>query len=153
MPPLVLFLDFDGVLNGDAFLRHQRNHPSREGPRFFDPDNLDALDRLCEQLAIEHIVVTSTWRIGRSLAELRRMLADEGFARAHRVVDVTPDFGGGLRARPAEITAWAVQHRPLRMLVLDDAPLALRQGFVRIDPNTGLTRVLVDAIVATHRNE
>ncbi len=149
MPPLVLFLDFDGVLNGEAFLRRQRNHPLPGGLRNFDPDNLAALDHLCRQLAIERIVVSSTWRIDRSVAELRSMLAREGFPHAERIVDVTPDFGGGLRARPAEIHAWAANHRPLRMLVLDDAPLELREDFVRVDPNTGLTLALVEGILAT----
>ena len=150
MPPWVLFLDFDGVLNGEAFLRHQRNHlPPGAHPRLFDPDNLHALDQLCLRLGIERIVVTSTWRLGRSLDQLRTMLAREGFPRADRLIAATPDFGGGLHARPAEIASWAALHAPLRALVLDDAALALRRDFVRVDASCGLTLALVDAIVAS----
>lgn len=149
MPPWVLFLDFDGVLNGTTFLRHQRNHlPPDDCPRLFDPVNLAALDQLCVRLGIEQIVVTSTWRIGRPLTELRAMLAYEGFPRAERLIAVTPDLGDGIAARPAEIASWAASHGPLRALVLDDAPLALRRDFVRVDASCGLTFALVDAIVA-----
>jgi hypothetical protein len=35
------------------------------------------------------------------------------------------------------------------MLVLDDAPLALREGCFRVDAGTGLTLALVEAIVAS----
>lgn len=149
MPPWVLFLDFDGVLNGELFLRHQRNHlPPGATARLFDPDNLAALDHLCVRLDIADIVVTSTWRLGRSREQLRAMLASEGFPRAERIIDATPDFGGGLHARPAEIASWVALHQPLRALVLDDAPLALRRDFVRVDARTGLTLALVESIVA-----
>jgi hypothetical protein len=152
-PPIVLFLDFDGVLNGDRFLRHQRNHPSGRGHRLFDSDNLAALDRLCVHAPVTSIVVTSTWRIERSMAALRELLAGEGFAQVERIVDVTPDLGAGLRSRAAEIHAWIATHGPIRPLILDDFELGLGigEGFFRVDGNTGLTLARVDEILASLR--
>jgi len=155
-PPLVLFLDFDGVLNGDGFLRRQRNHPPSGPHRIFDPLNLAALDQLCVRLAVAAIVVTSTWRIGRPLALLQSMLADEGFEHSDLVVDATRDFGAGLRSRAAEIRAWIAEFTPergpLRALILDDCELGLEPHeqvrFFRVDASVGLSASHVEAIVA-----
>jgi hypothetical protein len=151
MPPVVVFLDFDGVLNGEGFVRQQRNH-DQGGHRLFDPLNLAALDRLCEQLPVAAIVVTSTWRIGRSVVELRRMLASEGFERADLILDVTPDLGAGLRSRANEIASWIAEHRhPIRPVILDDCELGIRSNFFRTDPWTGLTSAKVDEVLAAFR--
>lgn len=155
-PPIVLFLDFDGVLNGDRFLRQQRNHPPHGGHRLFDPDNLAALDRLCVQAPVASIVVTSTWRIGRTLAGLRELLAGEGFEQAERIVDVTPDLGAALRSRAIEIRTWIAGHDPIRPLILDDFDLGGElggelEGFFRIDASEGLTLARVDAVLASLR--
>lgn len=158
-PPIVLFLDFDGVLNGDRFLRHQRNHPPGRGHRLFDPDNLAALERLCVHAPVASIVVTSTWRVERSVVALRELLAGEGFGQVERIVDVTPDLGAGLRSRAAEIHAWIATHGegagsgPIRPLILDDFDLGSRigEGFFRVDGNEGLTLARVDEILASLR--
>jgi hypothetical protein len=149
--PIVLFLDFDGVLNGDRFLRQQRNHPPPGGHRLFDPDNLAALDRLCVRAPVASIVVTSTWRIDRSLTALRELLAGEGFEQSGRIVDVTPDLGAGLRSRAAEIRTWIAAHAPIRALILDDFDLGFEigEGFFRIDGNEGLTLARVDEVLAS----
>lgn len=147
MPEVVLFLDFDGVLNGDRFLRHQRNHPGTGDARLFDPINLAALDQLCVRVPVQRIVVTSTWRLGRSLAVLRAMLASEGFEHADRIVDVTPNLGAGIRSRATEIATWIALHGPVRALVIDDCELGLSEGFFRTDGYDGLTLAIVADIV------
>ena len=43
-----MFLDFDGVLNNEPFLRHQRNHPRPEGQLLFDPENISDAARNLE---------------------------------------------------------------------------------------------------------
>jgi hypothetical protein len=151
MLPVVLFLDFDGVLSGEGFVRSERNlHDSR---RIFDPANLAALDQLCERLPVTAIVVTSTWRIGRSLAGLRELLAGEGFERAELIRGVTPDLGAGVRSRADEINHWiAEQPAPIRPVILDDCELGIREGFFRTDPWVGLTLAIVDQVIAAVRS-
>ena len=75
-----MFLDFDGVLNNEPFLRHQRNHPPPDGPRLFAHKNMQALNKLCNELPVSSIVVSSSWRTNRDLDELRLLLAREGFS-------------------------------------------------------------------------
>ncbi len=59
---ITLFLDFDGVLNNDNFLRHQKNHVRPEAHKLFDPANIASLNKLCCELQIAKIVISSTWR-------------------------------------------------------------------------------------------
>lgn len=96
-----LMLDFDGVLNNEVFLRQQRN---RGGSRLFDPDNIANLDQLCALLPVEKIVVSSSWREGRTIEQLRGLLREEGFRRTDLLRDTTgPMAGSGARGRAAEI--------------------------------------------------
>lgn len=80
----VLFLDFDGVLNSDALFRANGNR--------YLADMLDvaAVARVNAILARTgaRVVVSSTWRLDRSLEQLRAVLARHGFAG--EIVGVTP---------------------------------------------------------------
>jgi hypothetical protein len=152
MLPVVLFLDFDGVLSGEGFVRSERNSRDRGDLRLFDPANLAALDQLCVRLPVTAIIVTSTWRIGRSLAGLRELLAGEGFERAELIRGVTPDLGAGIRSRADEINHWIAEQRsPIRPVILDDCELGIREGFFRTDPWVGLTLAIVDQVIAKVR--
>lgn len=136
-----LYLDFDGVLNNSPFLRHQRNTLPRREHRLFDQGNLAALELLCAELPVSSIVVTSTWREGRSVAELRALLAGEGFCYAGLVVDVT----GSGACRADEILEHAGLAESSRYLVLDDLnllPLS-RPVFFQVSGAIGLDELLV----------
>lgn len=143
MPPFVLFLDFDGVLNNEGFLRRQRNHQHHDS-RLFDPANLAALEQLCTRLSVSAIVVTSTWRIGRSLAVLRELLAGEGFEQTELMIGATPDLG----SRAAEIARWIAEHpAEIRPVILDDCELGIRENFFRTDAGVGLTMDVVNRVI------
>jgi hypothetical protein len=148
-PPITLFLDFDGVLNNDRFLRHQKNHVPPRERRLFDPANLEALDALCVRLPVERIVVTSTWRKGRTLEELQRLLGAEGLQASQLIQDVTVSLGPQPEARAAEIAEWVSRNTPQRILVLDDWELriAAEEGFYRVDARSGLTLEVVKDLV------
>ena len=145
-----LFLDFDGVLNNDRFLRYQKNHVQSAEHRLFDPTNIAALVRLVDALAIETVVVTSTWRKERSLDELGAILAREGFHRPAVGLSATVVLGKSFEARGDEIAAWLDDHAPGAYLVLDDFDLGNRFGnaFHKIEAATGLTNAKVDELIA-----
>lgn len=146
MPPVVLFLDFDGVLNGEAFLRRQRNHGQS---RLFSPINMSALEQLCVRVPVTSIVVTSTWRIGRSLEVLRELLTGEGFDHGELVISATPDLGD----RTLEIEKWIADHgQAIHPLILDDCQLRFSDGFFRTDAWEGLTLDMVDRIVSSFQS-
>jgi len=103
----VIFLDIDGVLA-----------PIRRWDRYED------LDQACVQVLNEivagcsaDVVVSSTWRYGKSVAELQAMLDAKGFAG--RVLDKTPTGPPGAD-RGEEIAAWLAAHDVVGYVIIDD---------------------------------
>ena len=126
-PPRIIFLDIDGVLA-----------PIRRWDRYGD------LDRACIQVLNDivassgaDIVVSSTWRHGKTVAELQAVLDAEGLAG--RVVDKTPsDIRGAYRGD--EIAAWLAEHPVAGFVIIDDhADMGeLRSHLVLTEPGYGL---------------
>jgi hypothetical protein len=103
----VIFLDIDGVVA-----------PIRRWDRYGD------LDPACMQVLNEivaaggaDVVVSSTWRHGKTVAELQRILEAGGFVG--RVLDKTPsDIRGATRGE--EIAAWLADHLVGGYVIIDD---------------------------------
>ena len=123
----MVFLDFDGVLA-----------PIRRWDRYED------LDRACIQILNEivtrggaDVVVSSTWRYGRTVEELQAMLDAEGFIG--RVIDMTPSHVPG-GSRGDEIAAWLADNAVNAFVIIDDhADMgALRTRLVQTHPARGL---------------
>ncbi len=149
MTPQTLFLDFDGVLNNDVFIRQQRNHPPKDGTKVFDPTNRTQLNRLCEQLPVDRIVISSSWKVHHSLPKLRGILTGSGFEHAAIVVDVTVDIGAGPESREAEILCWIEQSRLVNFVIIDDFQLSqdFEGRYFRTASWAGLTAEIVDSIL------
>ncbi len=143
--PWTLYLDFDGVLNNDRFLRRQINLLAQSEHSLFDPNNINALNELCATLPVSAIVVTSSWREDRTVHQLSNLLSNAGFSASHLVRDVTP-IGP---SRVEEIAS----HRSLndinKFIVLDDMSLSpmTRPHFFHVSPATGLTKSLCSEIL------
>jgi len=123
----VIFLDIDGVLA-----------PIRRWDRYgdLDPACIRALNEIvaCGQA---DVVVSSTWRHGKTVAELQAMLDAEGFAGC--VLDKTPaDMNGASRGE--EIAAWLAEHAVGGYVIIDDhADMGeLRSHLVLTQPAHGL---------------
>jgi hypothetical protein len=91
----IIFLDFDGVLNHQDWYR-RRMDEIRDNEIFnhypfyeFDPDSVNQLNRIIE-LTGAKVVVSSTWRLGRTVSELQEILDKVGFIG--EIVDITPSF-------------------------------------------------------------
>lgn len=140
----VLFLDVDGVLNCRAtFL-------DRGGTYALEPTMLDRVDRIVEQTRAR-IVISSTWRLGRGLAGMRRVLAAGGMRRTSAIVGVTPSLEAP-QTRGDEIAAWLSQANPLGPIaILDDEDGGL-EAFATEPVQTtfvdGLTEVLMVRVIA-----
>jgi hypothetical protein len=103
----VIFLDIDGVLA-----------PIRRWDRYgdLDPACIGALNEIVAAGDAD-VVVSSTWRHGRTVAELQAMLDAEGFAG--RVLGRTPtDMDGASRGE--EIAAWLAEHPVGGYVIIDD---------------------------------
>jgi hypothetical protein len=123
----VVFLDIDGVLA-----------PIRRWDRYGDlePACIEVLNAIVSS-ALADVVVSSTWRHGRTVAELQAMLEAEGFIG--RVVDKTPTVAPGAD-RGDEIAAWLAEHTVGGYVIIDDHidMGELRTALVLTHPGHGL---------------
>jgi len=123
----VVFLDIDGVLA-----------PIRRWDRYGD------LDRTCIQVLNDivaaseaDVVVSSTWRHGKTVAQLQETLEAGGFVG--RVIGKTPsDIRGAYRGD--EIAAWLTEHAVDGFVIIDDHVDMgeLRTHLVLTEPAHGL---------------
>ena len=125
--PRVIFLDIDGVL---APIRHWDRYGD------LDPACIRVLNEIVAHARAD-IVVSSTWRYGRSVDELQALLAAQGFTG--RVIDTTP-IGVPGAARGDEIAAWLAAHVVDGYVIIDDHldMGALRSHLVLTNPARGL---------------
>lgn len=134
---MVLFIDMDGVL-----------HPAI----CYEPTQLLCRRPMLEEVLRKHpdvdVVISSTWRNERTLADLRALFSPD---IASRIVGITPrwqDFQNeasfGTYVRQAEIEHWMrLASRAWEGWLAVDDQVHLFQPFcknlVRTDPDTGLT--------------
>lgn len=127
---LILFLDIDGVLHPDP--------PVSEFP-------LLCRAPLFQQWLMEHpnvsVVISSTWRITRSLDQLKALFPEW----RGRVAGVTPNIPCESYQRQIECEAWMREHANpwIRWLALDDRPWNFRpfeKRLILVDRTVGLTR-------------
>jgi hypothetical protein len=102
----VIFLDIDGVLA-----------PIRRWDRYGDiePACMDVLNEIVAVSGAE-VVVSSTHRHGKTVAELHEILRAEGFRGS--VVDKTPTVEAAERGD--EIAAWLAEHPVAGCVIIDD---------------------------------
>jgi len=105
--PRVIFLDIDGVVA-----------PTRERDRYgdLDPACIEVLNEIVALTGAD-VVVSSSWRFGKSVAVLQKLLAAHGFEG--RVIDKTPTDTRGY-TRGEEIAAWLANHTVESFVILDD---------------------------------
>ena len=138
----ILFLDVDGVMNGDEFLNRDRVSDADAGwiqwwLDYFDPRNVEVLNGLTERTGAS-IVLSSTRRNWASMEDLREILRRAGLKA--ELVGRTPYLKG--RPRGEEIRAWLDGAEGVEAYVIlddDDDMGGLEDRFVRIDSRTGLT--------------
>ena len=103
----VIFLDIDGVLA-----------PIRRWDRYGDLD--PACIRVLNEIVAggeADVVVASTWRHGKTAAELQAILQSQGFTGS--VVGTTPSNIPGA-CRGDEIAAWLAEHAVGGYVIIDD---------------------------------
>lgn len=112
--------------------------PIRRWDRYGDLD--PACIRVLNEIAARGqavVVVSSTWRHGKTVAELQEMLEAQGFAGS--VVDKTPTGRPGTE-RGEEIAAWLAEHAVDGYVIIDDHVDMgeLRSRLVQTHPAHGL---------------
>jgi hypothetical protein len=96
----IIFLDFDGVLNSEKWYRSRsktvdQHDVSSQYPFYeIDPHAVYLLNKIVKETDSK-IVVSSTWRLGRSIEELTEILKHHNFEG--EIIDKTPHFGAPTR--------------------------------------------------------
>ena len=157
----VLFLDFDGVLNSHDWW--ERRPKVVKGDRWarelneFDPAAVGLLNGILMATDCD-VVVSSTWRKGRNIQQLRDLLVAAGLVRPEKVISVTPDayaWGADVikvtgTRRGAEIAAWLQAHRPngCTFAILDDDSDmgSVLHRLVQTPYSVGLTAVTAERV-------
>lgn len=133
---MLLFLDVDGVLHGDVV--HE--------PQLLLA-HLPALESVLRARQAVEVVISSTWRLTRTLDELRALFSAD---IARRIISVTPqwrdiqdDATWGTYVREAEIEAWLRTNGRVweKWVALDDQRGLFRpfcKNLIQTCPATGL---------------
>ena len=114
----IIFLDVDGVLNSSEYYktRYQRLNTNCETRSYpydeFCPDCVLNLNKVTDATGAK-IVISSTWRLGRELDELKTLFKEVGITG--EVIDTTPHFRDMVGAkytvpRGCEIDHWLNEH-------------------------------------------
>jgi hypothetical protein len=141
-PNRFVFVDVDGCLINMAAYQFSHEKACREAPT---ADCVAALNRITDETGAA-IVVSSCWRIGRTVAELRELFGAWGITGV--VLDKTPHLMNVVRG--VEINEWLRVYRErfpeltVTFAILDDdADMAdLRPYLVRTKIKLGLTQRL-----------
>lgn len=111
----ILFLDFDGVLHPE----HIPGESSDSDPAHFSC--LSRLEALLREFPGIEVVISSSWRVGRSLADLRAWFSQD---LQPRIIGSTPVLPKSAGHRQREIESWLQEnnHAGFPWLAVDDWP-------------------------------
>lgn len=135
---IIIFLDFDGVLHSQEWFNEMEDAQDFDMNRF----NPAAVERLNKLVAATNakIVVSSSWRYGRSIEQLRELLKKNGVEG--EVIDACKCTFSFLR-RDMEVFRWIKEYGvPDAFVALDDDLSILQYG--RCAVNTTWERGLLD---------
>ena len=127
--------------------------PIRSWERYgdLDPACIQVLNEIVARGQAD-VVVSSTWRYGKTVAELQEMLDAQGFTG--RVLDKTPSGTPGAD-RGEEIAAWLAEHAVGGYVIIDDHVDMgeLRSHLVQTQPAHGLQPADASRAIAVLRRQ
>ena len=144
----IIFLDIDGVLNCQVFYEMEAlrtGNAIRRGGHDMCKERISWLNDLCNETGAK-VVISSSWRIGRSVEELREIF--ESFGSTFSIIDKT----GSSANRGTEIYQWLDKNTMTLFgvhnydyynyaIIDDDSDMLLLQqeNFFHVDNYAGLT--------------
>ena len=140
----IIFLDIDGVIKTKSCLRSAFKKYRKLVPDILDERAVNNLNKLVKETDTK-IVITSTWRYGKTAEDLQRLLAKHGLTG--EIIGMTPELGQmknssfGNITRGQEIQEWLNLHDvPVEYVILDDDTNILPQQvnrFVKCESENG----------------
>lgn len=157
----VLFLDIDGVLNSYQSAHHLQQLRQESGPfpPYFNnyvlkngldmcPLAVSNLIHLLNEVKDLQIVISSTWRFGCDLKDLKALFPMSELIRS-RIIDSTPSLTSGNRGD--EIKRWVINSttRVQQFAVLDDDTDmdAVEEHFFHVNHKVGFDYLLCEKVI------
>lgn len=134
----LIFLDVDGVLNTTSNWGIKLVNGVWEGGTI-EPAKVSAINQIVDATGAK-IVVSSMWRVGRTVEDLQKLLNDEG--AEFEIIGTTPEAP---RERWGQILKWLQSHSGAlnsHYVIIDDwleAGWGHSGHFVNTDPEVGIT--------------
>lgn len=143
----LIFLDIDGVFVTGDYIIERYNITGKPSGCVFDPKTVDRFNRIVKETGAK-VVVSSTWRMGRTVEELQQLLNDRGFIGVE-VVGKTVFTSHGVRGREIQTYLSNMPEKPEKFVILDDdADMEhLMPYLFKTDFNTGLTEKVTADII------
>lgn len=153
----LLFLDVDGVLNSEAFYRKlvfcgERLVEPRSA-RSFCPTAAAILDDMMSRVPDMDIVISSCWRVGRTVEELQELFTENGLDGSRIVGRTGEMLTTGEGGRGEEIEDYLIQEASgfVSVVVVDDEVsdmFRMLPMVVQTSPRNGLTLDDADKVVS-----
>lgn len=141
----IIFLDVDGVLNCELFYEQIRETGATFIENHFCEERVSLLNQLCKDINVR-VVISSTWRMGRTIDELRDIFREAG--ADFNILGATPILRESYTVRGNEIKKWIddnvadIERLYHRYAIIDDDSDMLywqRNNFFQTDGYSGLT--------------
>jgi len=128
----IIFLDIDGVLNSDNWERTDEYFNKKYPENMFDPKAVKLLNKMIDDTGAK-VVLTSTWRLKYSLAEMKELFSKIGLLCD--LIDFTPDLkkGNNYTLRGNEILKWCKDNREITGTKYNDYT-----DFIILDDNSDM---------------
>lgn len=135
-----VFLDFDGVLNSE---RYFARNVEAKGNGNLDTGLVQKMLGFVEDIG-GVVVVSSTWREGRTVGEIRSILKERGFKKTAIIKGKTPklyDEDDEDAPRGIEIEHYMKKHQGVPFVIFDDDGdmEPVEKFLVQTDPRMGVT--------------
>ena len=155
----ILFLDIDGVLNSQTYANSYTEEEWENltyFERHIDNKAIQLINYICDNTKAQ-VVISSTWRYGRTVEQLQDILNSRG--GTFKIIDKTPEYD--IRYRGYEIDAWISKNRSkdengdyfefANYAILDDdiGDMLMKQcdNIFEINRWTGITKEDADEII------
>ncbi|OXM82509.1 HAD domain-containing protein [Paenibacillus rigui] len=140
----VIFLDIDGVLVTSRHLIQSSKYFGYE----FDPECIVNLQEILDRTNAK-IVVSSSWREGRTLKQLQSIFEINGL---YKVIGMTPIMEGAIRGREIQEyvnSSKGTQDEINQFIIIDDEEEMgdLKQYLVETEFQTGITKSIKDDVI------
>jgi len=131
----IVFLDFDGVVNSQAYAIESGISPGSSD--FIDPVAVERLNFFLKETGAK-VVISSAWRELHPMADVIRFLEEKGFKYSERVIGKTPSDPNAPRGD--EIVSFLLTQPPCPFVIFDDRDdmSVVRDHLVQTNPMFGL---------------